>query len=154
MTQRFNYKGFDLSFLFNFSLGNKYYDVNYASLMHGFTAGYGNQMHKDINNRWQQPGDVTNVPVLDENNSDINQLSTRFLFDGDYLRLRNVTFGYNYVPRNAAIVKSARLFVQADNYLTWSKLVKGADPEADISGAAAVTSSVFKTASVGIEITF
>lgn len=155
LSQRFNYRGFDLSFLFNFSFGSKYYDVNYAALMHGFTAGFGTQMHKDIVDRWQQPGDITNVPILDENNTDITQLSTRFLFDGDYIRLRNVTLGYNYAPRNStSIVKGARLFVQADNYFTWSKLIKGADPEADISGAAAVTSSVFKTASVGIEITF
>ena len=155
-SNRFAYRSFDLSFLFNFSFGSKYYDVNYSSLMHGFTAGFGSQMHSDILNRWQRPGDVTDVPILNENNSDIVQNSTRFLFDGDYVRLRNVTLGYNFTPRGrlAGVVRGARLFVQADNYFTWSKLKKGADPEADISGAAAVTSSVFKTASAGLEISF
>lgn len=155
LTQRFNYKGFDLSALFNFSFGNKYYDANYASLMHGFTAGYGTQLHRDILNRWQKPGDITDVPRLDENNTDINQFSTRYLFSGDYIRLRNVTLGYNFKPdRTGRIIKGARLYVQADNYFTWSHLKRGADPESDVTGSAAVTSSVFKTASVGLELTF
>jgi TonB-linked SusC/RagA family outer membrane protein len=155
LSQRFNYRGFDLSVLFNFSFGNKYYDVNYAGLMHGFTAGYGTQMHVDMLNRWRAPGDVTDVPRLDENNTDINQFSTRYLFNGDYVRLRNITLGYSFNPdRSKKIIKNARFYLQADNYATWSNLKKGADPEANITGSAATTSSVFKTASAGVEITF
>jgi hypothetical protein len=155
LTQRFNFRGFDLSVLFNFSFGSKYYDANYAGLMHGFTAGYGSQLHTDILNRWRAPGDVTDVPRLDENNTDINQFSTRYLFNGDYVRLRNITLGYSFNPdRSKRIIKNARFYLQADNYATWSNLKKGADPEANITGSAATTSSVFKTASAGVEITF
>src|SRR5690606_24075660 len=56
----FRYKNFELSFLLNFSQGGKFYDGNYAALMH--TGSYGTHWHKDILNRWQKPGDVTDVP--------------------------------------------------------------------------------------------
>lgn len=152
-TNVFNYKKFDLSIIVNFAFGGKTYDGNYASLMHGFTAGYGDQLSSDILSRWQKPGDVTDVPILDENNTDINQRSTRYLFDGDYARLRNVTLGFNFNPdRTRRIVKNARFYVQGDNLLTWSKLKKGADPETNVDGSARTTTSVFKIISAGLEI--
>ena len=53
-------------------------------------------------NRWQNPGDITNVPKVvyaaasGNNNTLAASTSTRFLHDGDYMRLRDVTFGYNF----------------------------------------------------------
>lgn len=154
-TNVFTYQSFDLSILVNFALGGKIYDGEYGNLMHGFTAGFGDQLHSDVLQRWQKEGDNTNVPRLDMNNTDMNQRSTRFLFDGDYLRLRNITLGYNFNPdRNKKIIKSARFFVQADNIGTWSGLKKGADPETDVDGSARPQSSVFKIFSAGLEFTF
>jgi hypothetical protein len=123
--------------------------------MHGLTAGYGSQMHVDMLNRWQKPGDITDVPRLDEDNTEVNQFSTRFLYKGDYLRLRNITFSYDLtgiVSRN--FISASRIFIQADNYLTWSKLKKGADPEVNVDGTTRNTSSPFKIFSAGLEISF
>lgn len=154
-TNTFTYKKFDLSILLNFVFGGKTYDGEYGSLMHGFTASFGDQLHTDMLNRWQKAGDITDVPRLDLNNSDITQRSTRFLYDGDYVRLRNITLGFTFNPdKNGKIIKNARFYVQADNIGTWSKLKRGADPETDVDGTARPQSSVFKIISAGLEFNF
>ncbi|WP_276484936.1 SusC/RagA family TonB-linked outer membrane protein [Paraflavitalea pollutisoli] len=154
-TNTLTYKKFDLSILINFALGGKLYDGEYGGLLHGFTAGFGDQLHTDILKRWQKTGDMTDVPRLDLNNTDINQRSTRYLFDGDYARLRNITLGFTFSPdRQQKIVKSARFYVQADNIGTWSRLKKGSDPETNVDGSARPQSSVFRIISGGLEINF
>ena len=152
---RFSWKGLDASVIINYALGGKYYDGNYAGLVGGISSGAGDQLHADILNRWQGAGDVTDIPRLDINNTDYVQTSTRFLFSGDYARLRNVTLGYTLHPRiGGKAVQSIRVFAQADNMFTWSNLKRGADPETNVDGNARQTSSVFKIVSGGIEILF
>ena len=57
-------------------------------------------LHKDIADRWQNPGDQTDVPRLDLN-TQINQASTstRFLTSTDYLSLSSLRLGYNIPAR-------------------------------------------------------
>ncbi|WP_266366681.1 SusC/RagA family TonB-linked outer membrane protein [Tellurirhabdus rosea] len=158
LSSKLTYKNFDLSILFNFSGGNKILDSDYQGLMHGLSGGMGDQMHTDILNRWQKPGDNTDVPRLNRNSTDITSTSSRFLFSGDYARLRNVTLGYN-VNLPVKFIKAARVYVQADNYLTLTKAKKGLDPEtANASrvpnGTTNNNSSLFKTLSGGINFTF
>jgi hypothetical protein len=73
--------------LFNFSYGASVYDSTYASLMEGFESS-GAELHQDVENRWQNPGDITDVPLLLTANNDFNATSTRFLFKNDYIRLK------------------------------------------------------------------
>lgn len=153
-TTKLEYKGFDLSALVNFALGGKYYDDSYAGLVGGISSSPGDQLHTDLLNRWQKAGDITAIPRLDINNTDYVQTSTRFLFKGDYARLRNVTLGYNWKPRKANFMEAVRLYLQADNMLTFSGLKKGADPEANVDGLTRQTSSAFKIFSVGVEVGF
>lgn len=63
MTNTLRYKDFSLSVLMNFQLGGQVYDGTYASLMG--SGDFGLAMHVDMENRWQQPGDVTDVPRVD-----------------------------------------------------------------------------------------
>ncbi|WP_128545291.1 SusC/RagA family TonB-linked outer membrane protein [Larkinella soli] len=157
-TSKLTYRGFDLSLLLNFAGGNKIIDYDYTGLMHGFTA-VGYQLHTDMLNRWQKPGDVTGVPRLDPTNTDIVQRSSNYLFKGDYVRLRNVTLGYN-VKVPARFVRNFRVYVQADNYWTWVPgAKKGLDPETTNAnnlpnGTTSNTSSIFKTLTGGINLTF
>ena len=147
--------GFDFSFLIAASHGGKVLDYDYANLMHGYnTVGY--QLHRDILDRWQQPGDETNIPRLNTGNSDVDQRSSNFLYDNSYVRLRNVTLGYSLSPRileNSNVFRSIRVFVQADNYLTWSTR-QGLDPEVNIQGTTDSRSSMFKTLSFGLNLGF
>ncbi|MES2647539.1 MAG: TonB-dependent receptor [Bacteroidota bacterium] len=155
LNSRFNYAGFDLSVLFNFALGGKYLDENYQSLISGISASAGSALHTDYENRWQKQGDISDVPRLDLNNTDYAQVSTRYLFNGDYARLRNITIGYNIHPKTKGnFIENIRIYGQADNIWTISGLKKGADPEASITGRTGTTSSVFKTYSAGVEFTF
>ncbi len=150
-----SYKGLELSFLISYSIGGKILDSDYSSMMHGFN-NMGYQLNADILNRWQNPGDITDVPRLNTSNSDVAQRSTRFLFDNSYLRLRNVTLAYSLdrsILERTNLFKSARVFVQADNYLTINKR-QGLDPEQALSGITNNQSTVFKTLSVGVNLGF
>jgi TonB-linked SusC/RagA family outer membrane protein len=154
LSQRLSYRHFDVNLLLNYAFGGKYYDNNYVSLMHGFFAGYGAQLHTDILDRWQKPGDITNVPSLNPDNGDVSTPSNNYLFSGDYVRLRNVTLGYSVQLPNQQVIRSVRFFIQGDNLLTWDKLKKGSDPEANIDGNSNGNSNVYKTISGGLELTF
>ena len=59
----------------------------------------GNMWHADVRNRWQRPGDQTDVPRLSSgfnaNEQNVNSTSTRFLTKSDYLALNNITLGYD-----------------------------------------------------------
>jgi TonB-linked SusC/RagA family outer membrane protein len=155
ITNNFRYKGFDLSFMLNFSIGGKVYDSTYSGLMHAGT-NVGKQMHADMLNRWQKEGDVTDVPRLDnDGGSDYNSRSTRFLFNNSYARLRNVTLGYTLPKRwiNSINVSSARVYVQADNLLTFSKR-NGLDPEQSTSGVTNYRYPALQTISFGVKMDF
>ena len=146
------YRGFDLSILFNYSLGGQILDFDYAGLMEGGLRP-GNQKHVDILQRWQEPGDQTNVPRL--NSSDQGAFSsTRFLVDATYGRLRNVTLGYSLpqsVIENTGFLRGLRVFVKGDNLLTFFA-IPGLDPEQDIDGTTDDRSSIYRVVSGGIEI--
>lgn len=150
----FKYKNFDLNAQFNYSIGGQLYDYSYAALM-GTLESPGQQLSVDIKDRWQNPGDITNVPKLLNGNNDYNATSTRFLFDNDYLRLKALTIGYN-VP--GSILKKynitkCRLYFQADNLWTTASL-KGLDPEQNVAGTTDSRSNIMKTVSFGINVEF
>ena len=150
------YKEFDFSFLFNYAYGGWVLDADYIGLMHGFTS-VGQQLSTDILDRWTTPGQITDVPRLKVGQSDYGSPSTRHLFKGDYIRLRNVTFGYTMssnLIKKFNVVKGIRFYVQADNYFTWTRAKKGMDPELNIEGTTGQRSSAFKTIAVGLNVGF
>ncbi|MEJ8801064.1 SusC/RagA family TonB-linked outer membrane protein [Pontibacter sp. H249] len=153
-TNNLQYKNFDLSVLFTYSIGGEILNTDYSNLMHGGDRA-GTNWHSDILNRWQQPGDITDVPRLGTSqNLNTNTTSSRFLVDASYLRLRNVTLGYT-LPKalqERVGLQNARVFVQGDNIWTMFK-TPGLDPEQSIDG---ITNSRFptqKTYSVGLRVT-
>ena len=92
-------KAFDVSAQFLYSLGGYSYDAAYANLMGNGVIG-NNNWHSDILNRWQEPGDITNVPRLSSNfDTNVNSSSTRFITKSDYLSLNNVKIGYTLPAR-------------------------------------------------------
>ncbi len=117
-----DYKGFNLTALFSYSLGGYGYDGNYASLMHDGQIG-SNNWHKDIQNAWKQEGDITDVPAITGsltapiNYSDANRTSDRFVTSTNYLALNNVMLSYNFSDRllESVGIKGLRLYVSGDN---------------------------------------
>ena len=116
-------KGFSFNTTFAYGLGGYGYDSNYAALMHNGTSGSYN-WHKDMENRWQKPGDVTDVPMLSNDKlggSDgtnyANATSTRFLTSRSYLNLANVRIGYE-LPKSLVSklhLGGLSVFVSGDN---------------------------------------
>ncbi|WP_303318560.1 TonB-dependent receptor [Flavivirga abyssicola] len=153
-TSFIRYKQFDLNVLFNFSFGAYLLDSDYSSLINPF-QNPGASAHPDNFDAWQNPGDISNFPLLLANNNDHASRSTRFLFKNDYVRLKSLTFGYN-LPQSVIErvgLSKLRLFLQADNILTWQSH-KGIDPEQSFNGVANSRSPLSKTITSGIILEF
>lgn len=147
------YKSFDLNFLFNFSFGSYILDSQYANLLVADSPG--RQISADIDGRWQNPGDITDIPVLTSAQNDFSSTSSRWLFKNDYIRLKAVTLGYN-IPRQYVEqfgISDFRLYVQADNLWTWQSH-KGIDPEQSFAGTVNNRSYNLRTISFGFKLGF
>lgn len=148
LSNSFNYKNFDLSFLLTFSYGGLFYDGNYATIMHRGDAG--KAWSTDILDRWQKPGDITTVPRLQNHVAGQDGMSTRWLVDGSYLNIRNITLSYT-LPRTIATrvsLDGLQVFFNVDNaHLFTAK--KGMDPQRAFTGTADATYTPFRTVSVG-----
>jgi TonB-linked SusC/RagA family outer membrane protein len=129
ITNTFTYKGFDLTATLVGVFGNQIYDGAAPFFSVGFNNGFDNQTRDQLN-RWQKPGDITNVPKAIYGGGNGTGQSSRFVQNGDYGRLRSVVLGYNLPGTLAkrAFVQSARVFVQGYNLLTFTKYT-GWDPE-------------------------
>ncbi len=157
----FSFKGFDLSVLFQGVSGNQI--INGAGgFMSSSFAWFDNQT-KDQLARWQKTGDVTQVPQLRLGYDNGTSASSRYIQDGSYLRLKNITLGYNFP---ASFVKnlrlhSARFYVTGVNILTFTKYT-GWDPEVNTDyrsgnrnqGSDFYSAPQIKNMSVGLNIGF
>ena len=137
ITNTFNYRNFDLSFMFYYSLGAYMFDQQYwerTRVRHQTSP-----LSDLVESRWQQPGDVTSIPRFTESywGTYMTGHCDRYVFKNDYLRLRNLTFGYT-VPAQAvkkAGISNLRFYVSADNLLTFGACVKRyAEPEGALNG--------------------
>ena len=129
---------FDISSQFAYSLGGYGYDGNYASVLDNGQAG-SNNYHVDINSRWQNPGDITNVPRLYSNqNVNVNRLSTRFLTKSDYLAFNNVRVGYTIPSKflSNTGMSDLNIWLAGDNLFLLSAR-KGFNPAASLVGSSA-----------------
>jgi ribosomal protein L27 len=153
ISNSFRYKGFDFSVLATFQMGGQFYDSNYAGLMH--RGGYGTHFSTDILNRWQQKGDITDVPRLQNGVTKQDGASTRWLFDASYLTIKNINFGYT-LPKSLTSkvnVNSMRAFITVDNALIITKN-EGMDPQRSFNGTADYTYPAMRTYTVGLNANF
>jgi TonB-linked SusC/RagA family outer membrane protein len=152
-TNTFRYKGFSLSALIVYQIGGKVYDGAYASLMG--SGGYGSAKHVDILNRWQKPGDVTDVPRMDVGRTgDFDGVSDRWLIDASYLNVRSITLNYGVPPRFAskAFLQNASVYVSAENFFIASRR-KGMNVQQNFAGTTGNVFSLSKSIVTGISFT-
>lgn len=150
------YKNFNLSVQFLYSIGGYAYDAAYARLMSNDQVG-GNNWHVDIRDRWQEEGDITDVPRLSNDlDQNINSTSTRFLTKADYLNLANVRLGYT-LPKSLtekAGMNYVSIFVAGDNLALWSKR-DGFNPSVSETGQTSMyTYSPLSTVTAGVKVKF
>src|SRR5699024_796110 len=126
------YGKFDLSAMFGYSIGGQVY--NYSRQEYDSDGAYTdrNQMKlQDGWSRWEEPGDHATHPVARYNNtSHSNSPSSRYLESNDYLKLRNLTIGYNIKSDQLAKwgIQNLRIYLSGQNLFTITKY-SGVDPE-------------------------
>jgi TonB-linked SusC/RagA family outer membrane protein len=131
----FRWKNIDLSLFFYFSVGNDVFNMNRFFQEHGGMRGTNWGLLKSQMDRWQKPGDVTDIPKAStlanaDGSSNNGFASSRFLEDGSFLRLRNVSLGYTFPKKlvTKAGIERLRIYVNATNLFTITGY-SGADPE-------------------------
>lgn len=132
------YKSFDLNANFGYSVGGKIY--NYSRSEYDSDGAYTdrNQMKlMDDWSRWTKPGDIATHPAASYNNSsNSNKVSSRFLENGDFFKLRSLTLGYNWTLPQFSI-SNLRAFVSGENLFCITKY-SGVDPEIPASGSSVI----------------
>jgi TonB-linked SusC/RagA family outer membrane protein len=147
------YKGWELSTSFAYTLGGKIYNGDKLFLLHEGTA-VGRTWSVDILKRWTSENPHTDVPRLNTSpKSAWTNASTRFLMDRSYLRLKTITLSYNLPKTLLANIglNTVNLFVQAENLLTWTK-EQGLDPEQTFDGSTYYRYPAMKTISIGVNV--
>lgn len=131
----FKYKGLQLDVVCTYQIGGKMYDSNYAALMHTGN-NYGSALSTDILNRWQKPGDITDVPRLDVNrNTQSTAVSDRWLKGSDYLSLRQINLSYKMPAEfiSKLEIDNASVYINGENLLLFTKR-QGMDPTQTFNG--------------------
>ncbi|WP_372771903.1 SusC/RagA family TonB-linked outer membrane protein [Mangrovibacterium sp.] len=125
----FNYKNFDLAIYTNGSYGNDVFNFQRIRT-EGMTNLYVNQL-KTVTNRWTPTNTETNMPRLVQSDPNQNaRISDRYIEDGSFLRISNITLGYQLPTTwlSKTPVKSFRVYGKIQNLHTFTKY-SGYDPE-------------------------
>lgn len=156
-TNTFRYKNFDLSIFLNGSYGNKIMNYNALALTHMNSAWInqlnsvsdraklvpidpdkvytdGSKWYDDITNvKVANPGTKTpRASINDPNDND--RISSRYIEDGSYIRIKNLTLGYTFPKKwvSKARIENIRLYCNIQNLYTFTKY-SGYDPEVGAS---------------------
>ena len=131
--------------MFNFSVGSKMINSIRATLLN-YTSEDAYNLSQDIMNMWQIEGQQTDIPKLN-NKSVIGNYdyttaitTTRFLENNSYLRLKTITFTYNFPQTLLARTKffnQLKVFATMTNVFTLTKY-SGVDPEVSAFGSSAL----------------
>lgn len=167
LNTQLSWNGIFLSVNTNFTYGNKIYNYTRMSTdADGAYVGY-NQMSIENSvqgwSRWEKPGDIATHPkAMLNGNKNSNAISSRYLEDGSYFRIKNLTVGYDFPTKliKKAYMTRCRIYFSADNLFTATKF-SGMDPEItlttstyDLAGMYSNTYPVGRTFQGGVEISF
>lgn len=148
-----DFKGIYLDAHFTFQQGAWKYDNAMAWLFDPVSIGEWNQS-ADMLDAWSPSNPGGSQPSLTATNLAMDGYSDRFLKDASFIRLKNVSIGYN-IPKstlNGTFVRGMKIFVQAENLLTWTKW-RGYDPEPNFASSLSVYPNM-KTVTLGTNIEF
>ena len=150
------WKDLSLSVVAEFKGGNKVYIVNEHAYL--ISDGAEMTMNQDVTalNYWKQPGDTgVNPKPVAGNASNSNGSSTRWLENGGYFRIKDITLSYQ-LPRQwikKIALSSARIYASGQNVYTFHK-VNFWDPERGVNGMGAGIYPVTKSWALGVEVSF
>ena len=133
LTNNFSYKNIDLSVLVSWSYGNDIYNKN-LNKGNAQAIPFFNK-YRQVRDRWTPDNPNTNIPGIwgDGDGGFTSSAYDTFLEDGSFVRLSNITLGYN-LPRTALArigFRSLRVYASADNLYVWTNYT-GYDPEVSV----------------------
>ncbi|NGM67172.1 SusC/RagA family TonB-linked outer membrane protein [Sphingobacterium sp. SGR-19] len=142
ITNTFQYKNFDFSVMGQFSYGNEMFNYTLASGLEGYNAS--SNAFIDWVDRWRQPGDITDMPRPSPGSFDNGAISDRFVQDGSFFRIRNITLGYTLPQAVTERMKVNRLraYITVQNAYVFTKY-RGFDPEVSSSHGGANTGLIY-----------
>ena len=126
MTNTLSWKGFNLSFLITGSVGNDIYNASRIEMIGMYN---GSNQITDVLRRWRVPGQVTDIPKAGE--LDNLRASTRWVEDGSYLKIKNITLSYDFSGpwlREKLNISRIQPYITLDNMITFTNY-SGYDPE-------------------------
>lgn len=155
----FSYKGLSLTI---FLMGMQGNDMLNATRIEGEAMTTpANQLHA-VTNRWRKPGDETDIPAASFSVTDNSRVSTRFVEDASFIRLKTVNLVYqipNKMLENFKI-QGAKVYLTGENLLTFTKY-SGYDPEVNAFGGSNTvrgidygTYPITRNVIVGLNVTF
>ena len=148
-----SYKNINLSASFVYSIGGSVYDRDKSFILN--TSSSGRAMSTELLNRWTPNNPNTNVPRVQTAATNWTSVSSRWLYDADYMRMKNLTISYSLPKKwlSKVFMADCRVYVQGDNLFTIFG-PEGLDPEQIISGLSYFRYPNMRTLSAGIDITF
>lgn len=154
-TNILSYKWFDLGLTFTYSLGGYSFDKAGTLIETDGSKEKSYNLPVYALDRWQKPGDITDVPrfVLEQGAGPQN--SSRYIHSTDHIRLKNLTLGFTLPGQwtQKALIENARIYFSGTNLLTWAKWNQY-DPEVPVNGEVFCEAPAMRTFNFGVEITF
>lgn len=143
-----NFKGLELSAFFSFLQGNSIFNNDRANVEN--PAYLWDNLSADLVDTWQNPGDITEIP---KPGAPFRSGTTRFVEDGDFLRLRNLNLSYTLPQKwvNAIKLNSLRVFAQGQNLVTWTDF-RGFDPEIATRSLTGAQYPALRTVTFGLNV--
>lgn len=126
MTNTISWKKFNLSFLITGSVGNDIYNASKIEMVGMYN---GSNQITDVLRRWKVPGQVTDIPKAGE--LDNLRASTRWVEDGSYLKIKNITLSYDFSGpwlREKLNISRIQPYITLNNMITFTNY-SGYDPE-------------------------
>ncbi|MBB2950339.1 SusC/RagA family TonB-linked outer membrane protein [Sphingobacterium sp. JUb56] len=145
---QFNFKKFSLDVLLNYGIGGKAYDwTAFKRDDDGFLPQFTST--KAQLNPWTPLNPDSKVPIrINGNNTFSNDVSTRHLYNADYLKVRNIRLSYHL--DKFRFLQGATCFIQGDNLLLWTRL-DDFDPEAITNGVNLFQTPTSRSVLIGVQ---
>ncbi len=153
VTNTFTYKGLQLSVFWTYAFGNEIYNNDRVNVEN--PSYIASSISRDLLREWRNPGDITDIPSPKSSIDQFQSLTTRYLENGSFWRLRNVEVGYNLPKRWIDKVKlgSVRIFAQGQNLVTITKF-RGFDPEITNPSLGGAQYPTLRSVTAGLNIGF
>jgi TonB-linked SusC/RagA family outer membrane protein len=160
LSTHLDYKGIFIDASVYFAGGNKIYEswVNYTQNSGWNSISTYNGVTQLLD-RWQQPGDITDVPkvVWNSTGDNASATSSRFLYDGDYVRLKDLVLGYKVPQKYLKLtgLDGLTLTLRGTNLFTWVKDDRlKYDPETRADGYTQLITPPVKSVVFGLNLNF